>query len=166
MNEERCVRLKTICRYSRFLLILFLALMAFAAVVFGACVAYVVAVPDSAFPEWTHDELLFESVLIFCATMCLLSVLIYLYKLLHSLESETTPFTRNNVHHLRMMAFIMIGSWFLLLALEVIMITMLGLDGSKYDYDFDVLVFGVVCYVLSLVFQYGVELQDESDSFV
>ena len=120
--------------------------------------------PSMTVENYSHDKTVFMLVTVLINQVFSILIFFLLYKLTRSLGTEATPFTSDNVRLLKQMAVLFFAGWVLVLAIEAILAYVLSIPIEGVSAD--ALVMAGVIYVISLVFEYGVRLQEESDGFV
>ncbi len=164
MAGEKKTRLQVICNYSKYIVMAGMVLLVLVTVLLLLLLAVMIADPTASFEGVDRDGLFYLTVIGLVNQFFSMLIFYMLYKLVRSLGVETTPFRIENVRLLKQMAYLFVAGWLLALALEAVLsvvmsVTMPGLNA-------DALLMGGIVYVISLVFEYGVRLQEESDGFV
>jgi len=108
-----------------------------------------------------------EASLVFVIVLLVLNIMLldHLYELFNSFYEGTTPFTEDNVKHLKMIAYLMIAS---LVAQGIpvgIMDLVLKAEPKSTPFNYDLLGILIV-FVMSYIFKYGVELQGKSKAIM
>jgi len=93
----------------------------------------------------------------------LMIILTHLEKLFKNIEQEQTPFTLENIHHIKKMAYLMIGLIILPNFSEVVMEFILKAD-FPFGFGFELFDLMEILFLFSMVyiFQYGYEIQLDS----
>ena len=104
-----------------------------------------------------------EASLTFVIVLLVLTIMLldHLYELFNSFYEGPTPFTEDNVKHLKMIAYLMIAS---LVAQGIpvgIMDLVLKVEPKSTPVNYDLLGILIV-FVMSYIFKYGIELQGKS----
>ena len=165
MDGGNLTRLQKICKYARYLVLVLLALEVLAAIGSVAILGMLIADPGLAYPEqgMSHGYLMSMAVSNVGGMVFLIAAIYYLYRLTDSMSREESPFVERNVRYLKLIAVMLAVCWIIVLALRVVF----SMDGSTpVSTDVTLLLMAGIIYVISLVFEYGVALQNESDSFV
>lgn len=164
MGEQKKSRLQRICNIAKYIILVGIALVAFilfAMVILGV---FLILNPDITIEGLGRNELLLLVVMTIINQIISILLFYYLFRLTRSMGDENSPFTAANVKLLKYMALILLIGWVFGMAVGVIVTAMLSIEFTGLNAD--ALVMAGVIYVVSLVFEYGVRLQEDSDSFV
>lgn len=165
MNENFDLkRLQTICRYGSYCIIIVMALfllMAFAMAVLLFFPESWQEIIDAGVPE---SEIIPLIVVLIVTSAIMLLVLGIVYKLMKAISKERTPFTIKNVKYIKIISILVFIAGLAVPIIEnlVVSITYPEIE-SSISINFFMVLAAVAMYCLSLVFQYGVYLQTESD---
>ncbi len=163
MGESRESKLQKISGWARYLVIFLIAVVGLAAIGTVTLLGMLLADPGMEVEGLSHSYLVGTSVGTSVGFIFLLLALFNVYKLTASLKRSDSPFTSENVRYLMGAAFMFLGGWVVVIILRILLAAMLS---SSVDLELSSLFFGIILYILSLIFEYGVKLQDESDGFV
>ena len=164
MGESGKTRLQRICSIAKYIVLAGIVLCILI-LVGGVCLlAMALTDPSFALENLSREELLFVIFVMITNQAISVFVFYYLYELTKSIGDGSSPFTSANVWHLKKMAILLFVGWIAVtsagMALSVIWsVPITGING-------DALLMAGIIYVISLVFEYGVRLQEESDGFV
>ena len=165
MNENFDLkRLQTICRYGSYCIIIVMALfllMAFTMTVLLFFPESWQEIIDAGVPE---SEIIPLIVVLIVTSAIMLLVLGIVYKLMKAISKERTPFTIKNVKYIKIISILVFIAGLAVPVIEnlVVNITYPEIE-SSISINFFMVLAAVAMYCLSLVFQYGVYLQTESD---
>lgn len=165
MNEKFDLkRLQVICRYGSYGIIIVMAifmLLLFALVVLLFIPEVWQELIDAGIPE---SEIVPLIVVLIATSVIMLLVLGIVYKLMKAISKERTPFTIKNVKYIKIISVLVLIAGLAVPVIEnlVVKITYPEVDLS-ISINFFMILAAVAMYCLSLVFQYGVYLQTESD---
>jgi hypothetical protein len=164
MGESGKTRLQRICSIAKYIVLAGIVLCLL--ILLGSVCLLVMASVDSAFvTEGLSREEMYFLLLISIINQIVSSILFYfLYQLSKSIGDGNSPFVSANVWLLKKMAILLLIGWIIGtcagFALSVVWsLPLTGING-------DALLMAGIIYVISLVFEYGVRLQEESDGFV
>ncbi len=165
MNEKfELKRLQTICRYGSYGIILVMAvfiLLLFALVVLLFIPEVWQTLIDEGIPE---SEIIPLIVVLIATSVIMLLVLGIVYKLMKAISKERTPFTIKNVKYIKIIAVLVFIAGLVIPIIENTMVKITHPEiESSISINFFMVLAAVAMYCLSLVFQYGVYLQTESD---
>lgn len=165
MNENfNLKRLQTICRYGSYCIIIIMALFLLLALV----VAILLFSPeswqeiiDSGIPE---SEIIPIMIILITTSIIMLLVLAIIYKLMKAISKERTPFTIKNVKYIKSISILVLIAGLAVPVLENLVMKIVYPEiESSVSINFFMVLAAIAMYCLSLVFQYGVYLQNESD---
>ena len=165
MNENfNLKRLQTICRYGSYCIIIIMALLLLLAFV----VAILLFSPeswqeiiDSGIPE---PEIIPIMIILITTSIIMLLVLAIVYKLMKAISNERTPFTIKNVKYIKSISILILIAGLAVPVLENLVMKIAYPEAeSSISINFFMVLAAIAMYCLSLVFQYGVYLQNESD---
>lgn len=167
MDNRNLAKLGRICRSMKYLVLLLTALSAVFCLIF--LFLMVIAAITPAFPDSEYTRESFIITICFFATMMatLTYSLFCVFRITRSLGESDTPFTMGNRRLLgRISAILAVSA-----ALSLVEGCISYLAGYPPDSGMWIIVSilaisSISVYVLTLVFEYGVRLQTESDSFV
>jgi hypothetical protein len=164
MGEQKQSRLQRICNIAKYVVLAGIVL----SVLILAFVIGLLAIMFSDSTMTAEDLGRNESFFLFGVTLVnqVISILLfyYLYQLTKSLGSENSPFISENVWLLKKMAILLLTGWTLVTVAGFIISVLWSLPITGINGD--ALLMAGIIYVISLVFEYGVRLQEESDGFV
>lgn len=165
MKHKGAKTIRRIGKIGKYLFLAIVALMIFFSVVFVvACVD--VAVNPGHYPDGSTDGILN----LLCDTLTVSAVLAiifyYLYGLASNLSRSETPFETANVVLMKRVALVCALGFVAIMIVRVALFLVLDVPDVQFNIDLTPLFMAIVVYFLALVFQYGVELQEESDSFL
>lgn len=164
MEEQKKSRLQRICIIAKYIILAGIALVTlilFAMIVLGV---FLLLDPDLTLDGMDRSEIYLLIILTIINQIISILIFYYLYRLTKSIGDESSPFTSANVKLLKYMALILLIGWVFGMVVDLIVTSMLSLEFTGFNAD--ALVMAGVIYVVSLVFEYGVRLQEDSDSFV
>ena len=164
MGDQDKSRLQRICNIAKYVV---LAGIVIAGLILAGLVclgAMMLNDPSLAFEYMGRDELFFLIVTNSINQVVSILLFFFLYRLTKSLGSEGSPFTSDNVWLLKKMAIILFCGWVFALIVDSILAYTWSVEYAGINAD--ALLMAGIIYVISLVFEYGVRLQEESDSFV
>lgn len=165
MNENFDLkRLQTICRYGSYCIIIVMALFLLMAFVMAALLFFPESwqeIIDAGVPE---SEIIPLIVVLIVTSVIMLLVLGIVYKLMKAISKERTPFTIKNVKYIKIISILVFIAGLAIPIIEnlVVKITYPEVE-SSISINFFMVLAAIAMYCLSLVFQYGVYLQTESD---
>lgn len=165
MNENFDLkRLQTICRYGSYCIIIVMALFLLMALVMAALLFFPESwqeIIDAGVPE---SEIIPLIVVLIVTSVIMLLVLGIVYKLMKAISKERTPFTIKNVKYIKLISILVFIAGLAIPIIEnlVVKITYPEVE-SSISINFFMVLAAIAMYCLSLVFQYGVYLQTESD---
>lgn len=165
MNENFDLkRLQTICRYGSYCIITVMALFLLMAFVMAALLFFPESwqeIIDAGVPE---SEIIPLIVVLIVTSVIMLLVLGIVYKLMKAISKERTPFTIKNVKYIKLISILVFIAGLAIPIIEnlVVKITYPEVE-SSISINFFMVLAAIAMYCLSLVFQYGVYLQTESD---
>lgn len=163
-GEFQIKRLQKICRFGSYLIAILLIFLILAAIAVFIVAAFVPEIRDEVFNSGDASLNLLNEIVFFITVVITVVILTVVYQLMNAISKGRTPFTIQNVKYIKSIAV-------LLLILGVV-VTILNLTfsltntaGMEYDANIEVtpMLAAIVVYCISLVFQYGVVLQEESD---
>lgn len=151
--------------------LVFLLLILYSVIQTAITIYFMVAAPDASYSSGagTQDWLTLVYSLIFVVIVVIVMVLVIL--LLRSIRRESTPFTHSNVRRLRWIGWLLVAFEILQRLLARIFWTVASgrvQDGETVSYYFYsnggmILMVGLAVLGISLVFEYGVALQQLDD---
>lgn len=165
MNENFDLkRLQTICRYGSYCIIIVMALFLLMAFVMAFLLFFPESwqeIIDAGVPE---SEIIPLIVVLIVTSVIMLLVLGIVYKLMKAISKERTPFTIKNVKYIKIISILVFIAGLAVPIIEnlVVRITYPEIE-SSISINFFMVLAAIAMYCLSLVFQYGVYLQTESD---
>ena len=165
MNEKfELKRLQTICRYGSYCIIIVMALFLLIAFAMAGLLFFPESwqeIIDAGVPE---SEIIPLIVVLIVTSAIMLLVLGIVYKLMKAISKERTPFTIKNVKYIKIISVLVFIAGLAVPAIEnlVVKITYPEIEFT-ISINFFMVLAAVAMYCLSLVFQYGVYLQTESD---
>lgn len=165
MNENFDLkRLQTICRYGSYCIIIVMALFLLVAFAMAVLLFFPESwqeIIDAGVPE---SEIIPLIVVLIVTSAIMLLVLGIVYKLMKAISKERTPFTIKNVKYIKIISILVFIAGLAVPVIEnlVVSITYPEIE-SSISINFFMVLAAVAMYCLSLVFQYGVYLQTESD---
>ncbi len=165
MNENFDLkRLQTICRYGSYCIIIVMALFLLMAFVMAVLLFFPESwqeIIDAGVPE---SEIIPLIVVLIVTSVIMLLVLGIVYKLMKAISKERTPFTIKNVKYIKIISILVFIAGLAVPIIEnlVVKITYPEVE-SSISINFFMVLAAIAMYCLSLVFQYGVYLQTESD---
>lgn len=165
MNEKfELKRLQTICRYGSYCIIIVMALFLLIAFAMAVLLFFPESwqeIIDAGVPE---SEIIPLIVVLIVTSAIMLLVLGIVYKLMKAISKERTPFTIKNVKYIKIISVLVFIAGLAVPAIEnlVVKITYPEIEFT-ISINFFMVLAAVAMYCLSLVFQYGVYLQTESD---
>lgn len=165
MNEKfELKRLQTICRYGSYCIIIVMALFLLVAFAMAVLLFFPESwqeIIDAGVPE---SEIIPLIVVLIVTSAIMLLVLGIVYKLMKAISKERTPFTIKNVRYIKIISVLVFIAGLAVPIIEnlVVKITYPEIE-STISINFFMVLAAVAMYCLSLVFQYGVYLQTESD---
>ncbi len=164
MGEQNKSRLQRICSISKYLVLACVVIIVLSLV--GTLGLMAMMLADSSFVPngMTRDDFWFYSVLTIFNLVTNVFLFYVLYLFTKSVGDNNSPFTSGNVRLLKMMAAILLTGW--VVALVVILVLSSVLSVTIPGINGDALLMAGIVYVISLVFEYGVRLQEDSDSIV
>jgi hypothetical protein len=164
MGETGKSRLQRICSIAKYIVLagVVLCLLILAG---GVCLlAMALNDPSFTVDNYSRDESFFLFFVLITNQAISVLVFYYLYELTKSIGDGSSPFTSANVWHLKKMAILLFVGWIAVTSAGLVLsvlwsVPITGISG-------DALLMAGIIYVISLVFEYGVRLQEESDGFV
>lgn len=158
-------RLQVICRYARYIAIAVLVFLSLVLVLYAVAAVAAVLDPDAVIQGLSRDESTYQILMGLSGSVFLIALALLLVRITGSLSHGPTPFTGENVRILKWIAVVIF--------ISQIFATVLGYLAAAYlDLDMTVnlplgnLIISAVVYVIALIFEYGVGLQEDSDSIV
>ncbi len=164
MGEQEQSRLQRICNIAKYVVLagIVLCVLILAGVI--GVLILMLSDPSLTIENMGRNESFFL-IFVTVVNQIISSLLFYfLYNLTKSLGSENSPFISENVWLLKKMALLLLIGWIVVMAAGVILTIIWSLPITGINGD--ALLMAGIIYVISLVFEYGVRLQEESDSFV
>ena len=164
MGELTKTRLQRICNIAKYVVLAGIILSAVILVGVIGLLALMFSDPTMTVENMGRNESFFLFGVALVNQVISIILFYYLYQLTKSLGSENSPFISKNVWLLKKMAILLFGGWTLVTVagLTISVLWSLPITGINGD----ALLMAGIIYVISLVFEYGVRLQEESDGFV
>jgi len=113
--------------------------------------------------DFALGQLLTQCITGICVGVIALLVLHHVGRLSMNIYKNNTPFTKENVLHLEMIAIVTIIGAFAVPIASTISAYALDAPGAAYPFNILLLFTGLLVYFMSLIFRYGTALQKESD---
>jgi len=164
MGEQKKSRLQRICNIATYVVLAGIILCALILLGVSLIAVMMLVDPSLTLDGMDRNELFFLIIASAINQVISIALFYYLMKLTKSIGHESSPFTSANVRLLKLMAVILLIGWVFAMAVEVIITALWELESTGLNVD--ALVMAGIIYVISLVFEYGVRLQEESDGFV
>ncbi len=164
MGEQTKTRLQRICNIAKYVVLAGIILSAVILVGVIGLLAMMFSDPTMTADNVGRNESFFLFGVALVNQIISIILFYYLYQLTKSLGSENSPFISENVWLLKKMAILLFAGWTLVTVagLTISVLWSLPITGINGD----ALLMAGIIYVISLVFEYGVRLQEESDGFV
>ena len=165
--EETKKKLRTICTVGSVISALFIVALAIALI---ACVIIAIIAPDiidnltgvEVIGDVTSGEIRILAVVLIVNLIITLIMFILLYGMFQNIR-EATPFTDENVRTMKLLALILFVFGILAPIMNTVANSLMDNVSIPEWVGMEVIVGAVIFYCLSLIFQYGTELQKESD---
>ena len=164
MGEQKKSRLQRICNIVKYVVLagIVLSVLILAGVI--GLLAMMFSDPTMTVDNVGRNESFFFFGVALVNQVISIILFYYLYQLTKSLGSENSPFISENVWLLKKMAILLFAGWTLITVAGLIISVLWSLPITGINGD--ALLMAGIIYVISLVFEYGVRLQEESDGFV
>lgn len=163
MYETKTERLKKICKYCYCLLLLmFVACMM---IMSGCIILYIIIftypalIAEESIPAMFQmlTDVIVMTVIMTVSTYCIM-------RIAKSISTDYSPFTLTNVRYLKIMAVTMMIMFFVHITVQTVFMMLEKYpEGYVLNVPLSYIFGSVLLYSLSLIFQYGVVLQKESD---
>lgn len=163
--ESGSGRLQTACRYSAYVTYALLVIFALVAVFF-VVVTVAVAVSGEGNGDMSWEEAVTTLVPLTVEMIAVPPALWVLSKMLGTVGSGSSPFSTENAVRLKLIACIILLAFVVYIVSETVLFLALEPEDYAFNIDFNPLLVAVAAYVLSLMFRYGAQLQEESDGTV
>ena len=164
MGEQTKTRLQRICNIAKYVVLAGIILSAVILVGVIGLLAMMFSDPTLTVENMGRNESFFLFGVALVNQVISIIMFYYLYQLTKSLGSENSPFISENVWLLKKMAILLFAGWTLVTVAGLIISVLWSLPITGINGD--ALLMAGIIYVISLVFEYGVRLQEESDGFV
>lgn len=167
MPDERSLqKLRTVGRYTSWLLIVVIIAMVAITVLSAVCLIFTLVNDTVSAGPLDHQETVMKFVEgmvcgFFDVLLCYLA-----YQVFSSLDDCHSPFVRQNVIAIRRLSILSLIAFIVTFAVETTVGMLLGPGEYWTDFHLTYLVMGAVSYVFYLLFDYGSALQTESDEFL
>jgi len=97
----------------------------------------------------------------------LIAILFVTGNILKAISREGTPFTKKNSNKIRVIALLLIASESVIPALQLLIyVVLLPESGATATFNFGNIIIAAVFFCLALIFDYGSQLQQESDELL
>ena len=164
MGEQTKTRLQRICNIAKYVVLAGIILSAVILAGVIGLLAMMFSDPTMTVENMGRNESFFLFGVALVNQVISIILFYYLYQLTKSLGSERSPFISENVWLLKKMAILLLVGWILVTVAGSVLAVLWSLPITGINGD--ALLMAGIIYVISLVFEYGVRLQEESDGFV
>ena len=165
--EETKKKLRTICTVGTVISALFIVALAIALI---ACAIIAIIAPDiidnftgvEVIGDVTSGEIRVLAIVLIVNLIATLTMFVLLYRLFQNIRASS-PFTDENVKTMKLLALILFVFGIIAPIMNVIANGLMDNVSIPEWIGMEVIIGAVIFYCLSLIFQYGTELQKESD---
>lgn len=164
MGQQSKTRLQRICNIAKYVVLAGIVLCVLILAGIIGLLVLMVLDPATNVANLGRNESFFLVFVGFVNQVISIILFYFLYQLTKSIGSENSPFISENVWLLKKMAVLLLVGWVLVTAAGIVLSLLWSLPISGINGD--ALLMAGIIYVISLVFEYGVRLQEESDGFV